>query len=259
MSDFCCIKGCENVVLAMGMCVNHWRMNKKHGSPVSVRPLSAANRGLPAEERFWKGVQKTDGCWLWTLGKDGDGYGIFSAEIHGVKVRKAHRFSYMLATGEILGRHQLIMHSCDNPQCVNPAHLDAGTPAENTADMMRKGRDRYGRLVQAQKVAKLSDEQVVAILADARPYAVIAAEYGVHKQTVLAIKARTTRQEVQADTIVRNKRGAAGEQRSEVFTERDITAIRDTNISGVLLAEAYGVSAATICDIRKRRSWRNVN
>lgn len=261
MLEVCCIKGCEKEVCAMGLCVNHWRMNKKHGSPVAVRMLAHANRGLSAEDRFWKSVTKADGCWLWNAAKDADGYGVFDAIIHGVKTKKAHRFSHMLATGEILSPHVLVMHSCDNPSCVNPGHLSSGTPSENMADMIRKGRHLPGRAVQAQKVRKITEDQVVSILKDGRPYAMIADAYGIHKQSVMAIKARTTRKEVHIDPseIVRNKRGASGEARSKSLTEEDVRYIRAATISGADLAREFGVTSATICDIRKHRSWKDVN
>jgi DNA-binding transcriptional regulator YiaG len=261
MSDICCIKGCEKEVLAMGLCVNHWRMNKKHGSPVAVRQLAHANRGLSAEDRFWKSVTKTDGCWLWNAGCDRDGYGVFDAFIHGIKTKKAHRFSHMLSTGEVLDRNVFVMHSCDNPQCVNPSHLSSGSAAENTADMIRKGRHVNGRKSQLLKVQKVSDAQVVEILKDPRSYDDIAASYGIHRQSIVAIKGRTTRQGVQVDEsqIVRRKRGAAGEARSKTLTEADIRFIRDTDMRNTDIAAKYGVSQQTICDIRKRRSWKDVH
>jgi hypothetical protein len=260
MSEVCCIKGCEKPVLAMGMCVNHWRMNKKHGSPVAVRPLSAANRGLTAEQRFWKSVTKTDTCWLWKSGCDLDGYGKFHATIFGIKTTKAHRYSHMLATGEVLNPHTLVMHSCDTPGCVNPDHLSSGTAAENMADMVRKGRHLPGRQIANQKIIKISDEQVLEILKDTRSYAEIARDYGIHKQHVLDIKARRTRRHVAIDfkEIARSKRGTQGEKRSELLKEQDVLDIRASKDSGRALADRYGVSQQTICDIRKRRSWRHL-
>lgn len=260
MSSECCIKGCDRPILAMGLCVNHWRMNKKHGSPVAMRPLTAENRGLTTEARFWKSVQKTAGCWLWGAAVDRDGYGVFNAVIFGVGVRRAHRYSHMLHTGEVLDGHVLVMHSCDNPKCVNPAHLSSGTPAENTADMMRKGRDAAGRRRQASRVSKLTDEQAIAVIKDPRRYEEIAAEYGIHKQHVLELKARTSRRDLNIDSsqVVRSRRGLRGEERSKRLTEADIRRIRDGNESGAALAREYGVSSPTITDIRKRRSWRHV-
>lgn len=257
----CCIKGCDKPVLALGMCVNHWRMNKKYGSPVAKRPLSAENRGLKSEERFFKSVKKIEGqCWLWQASLDRDGYGVLEATIYGIRTSRAHRFSLMFHTGEVLDNHQLVMHACDNPQCVNPDHLSSGTAAENTADMMKKGRHVAGRVVHARKISKLSEEQVRAILIDPREYAAIAADYGIHKQHVLTIKARRTQHFVDVSDleIVRNARGAKGEARSKNLTEADVRAIRASSLGPTALGREYGVSAPTICDIRTHRSWKHV-
>jgi hypothetical protein len=260
METVCCIKGCDLTVVALGLCVNHWRMTVKHGSPVAQRPLSAINRGLGDEHRFWKSVHKGDGCWLWTAGRDDDGYGRFKAEIFGVLVFRAHRYSHILATGELLTPDRLVMHSCDNPPCVNPAHLSSGTGLENTLDMIIKGRHLGRSRAHADKVAKLSDDQVRAILRDGRPYAKIAAEFDVHPQTVMALKARTSRTYVEIDPadIVRNKRGARGAAKSKLLTDADVQAIRVSDERTSVLARQYGVSAPTICDIRKLRSWTHL-
>jgi hypothetical protein len=93
--------------------------------------------GLPAIERFWDKVQKTESCWLWTAYLKRNGYGqFFPRRGHPVY---AHRYSYELARGAIPDG-LLVLHACDNPRCVNPNHLSLGTQKENLADMRRKGR-----------------------------------------------------------------------------------------------------------------------
>lgn len=80
-------------------------------------------------ERFFAKVDKTDDCWLWRGGTGGNHYGKFRP-YPGAKHTSAHRIAYELIVGPIpAGLH--LDHVCQNPQCVNPAHLEPVTAAEN--------------------------------------------------------------------------------------------------------------------------------
>lgn len=91
-------------------------------------------------QRFHRGYSRggTNECWEWQKGRHGDGYGQIS--INGV-VLYAHRLSYKVFKG-YLSKHDVVMHTCDNPPCVNPNHLIKGTRKTNSDDKIKKGRDR---------------------------------------------------------------------------------------------------------------------
>lgn len=132
------------------------------------------------------------GCWEWLASKDKDGYGRFR---WGAEKTRAHRAAYMLFKGQIVG-DLVVMHSCDNPGCVNPDHLSLGTNADNTADMVAKGRQAKGEAItkgrdyrgERHPGAKITQEQARRILADDRTHSEIADDYGVTRATISHLK-----------------------------------------------------------------------
>jgi hypothetical protein len=105
---------------------------------------------------FWSKVEKTDNCWIWTAGKNHDGYGMFWLD---GRNQKAHRVAYQLTKGSI-SEGLVLLHKCDNPFCVNPDHLTEGTRQENTQDMVNKGRHLHGT---DHPLSKLTEANVVSI------------------------------------------------------------------------------------------------
>jgi hypothetical protein len=97
-------------------------------------------------DRLMRHVVKSDGCWIWTASKDRHGYGQFSmAERTGVgqtRSTRAHRAAYTLLVGPIPDG-LMLDHLCDTRACVNPAHLEPVTNAENIAREYRRRRPTH--------------------------------------------------------------------------------------------------------------------
>lgn len=124
------------------------------------------------------------GCWLWLDGVDGSGYGRLTVD--GRRVR-AHRVSLIAAVGDIGALCAL--HRCDQPSCVNPEHLFAGTMKDNTQDMLKKGRGRHGPVRRGEDapMAKLTPASVMEVRmlhAAGATFADIGRRYNVSYQSI---------------------------------------------------------------------------
>lgn len=85
--------------------------------------------------RIRRRINTAGDCWPWTGARNKDGYGRVG---YNGKVEYAHRLVYLLTRGH--PGDLCVLHSCDNPPCVRPAHLFLGTHADNMRDAYRKGR-----------------------------------------------------------------------------------------------------------------------
>jgi hypothetical protein len=116
------------------------------------------------KQRFWaKVIKKENGCWEWTGSHNRFGYGVVTvANIPHL----AHRFGWMLTFG-LIPDGSMLCHRCNNPPCVNPAHLYVGDAETNAADMMRAGRWRNGRMrltaAQVSEIRSLVDQGLTKV------------------------------------------------------------------------------------------------
>lgn len=135
------------------------------------------------KENFEAKFEKTTGCWLWQAAKTSQGYGQFGYK---GMMRGAHRVAFELYVAEIpAGMH--VLHTCDTPGCVNPAHLKLGSNADNVAD--RSARGRTAKFIgEAHHNAAFSQEQVEAIKKEYASRKIshrsLAFKYGVSKTTI---------------------------------------------------------------------------
>lgn len=135
-------------------------------------------------ERFCRKVtvpQDATQCWIWTGSRLHYGHGAFAPDGRVPRCTPAHRWLYQYVNGVVLPPHINVNHHCDNPPCVNPAHLYAGTQADNVRDMVRRGRARNGR-------ARFSAEEVRAIRRSRQSTRQLARAWGVLPNTIRLIR-----------------------------------------------------------------------
>jgi hypothetical protein len=135
------------------------------------------------QERFWQkvDVRGPDECWPWTAGKLPAGYGLFNLNS---KMVLAHRLSLGLKLGRTISPGLYAIHSCDNPICVNPAHLREGTQAENMTDKVERGRQLWGEKHGRAKLTEADVRQIFELRATGLTQLEIAAEVGVDRSQV---------------------------------------------------------------------------
>ena len=137
-----------------------------------------------AWKRFLAKTKITEGCWLWTGTFGTRGYGQFRPGRAAEGQVGAHRAAWAIFFGEF-DQKLFVLHRCDTPACVNPAHLFLGTHQDNMQDMTQKGRHPRGN-------AKLSPADVDAIRASTDSHRALARRFGVNEATVRFVRKGAT-------------------------------------------------------------------
>lgn len=181
------------------------------------------------EERFWSRVDKSagpEGCWPYQGKDDKRGYVRIMIKRKRVGV---HVLSFTIANGKV-PEGQIVCHHCDNPPCVNPKHLFAGTYKDNTQDMMAKGRHVSGPTLHPERMPR-------------------GTRHGSH---------------LHPERVARGERCGAS-----VLTADAIRAVRRIGIARSLIplrdrpslkpvADGLGVSVTTLYNILSGRTWKHV-
>lgn len=143
----------------------------------------------PAERLRLKSVTKLNGCIEWIGNKNNKGYGIM--EVAG-RTLACHRLAWELANNKKVPNNMCVCHSCDNPPCINPAHLWIGTRADNHIDMVNKNRHAHGK----NSNSRLTEQQVLQIRSEYKgirgEYRRIAERLGVSRSVIEDVVQRKT-------------------------------------------------------------------
>ena len=208
--------------------------------------------------RFMSKVSQQDGreCWIWLAAKNEAGYGVFSWGVE----RLAHRAAYVMLK-EPIPPGLVVRHRCDNPACVNPDHLVAGTQTDNMNDAIE--RDRFPKGEDHHSL-KLNEQKVREILSSTEPAKVLAQRYGVSVDYVSMIQRGVRWGHVKMNHLpdrIRRKRefGRYGEgHHGTSLTEADVVGILSDSRTNKEVAATFGTSATTVSNIKNGKTWRNV-
>jgi len=214
------------------------------------------------EQQFWENVcPQENGCWLWMRARceARGGYGIVNFN---KKMWKAHRLAWFLTHGPI-PEGKYVLHSCDNPPCVNPAHLRVGTQSDNMQDMHARGRHPSPGQPSGERhaMAKLRDEEVRTIhqrLKEGEKQTDLALEYGVSIGTIGFIAAGRTWGNLGLGALGRR---LGSKRPGAKLTEQDIPTILNHLRKGETMkkvAEDFGVGRSTIYSIWHGLKWKHV-
>jgi hypothetical protein len=179
--NVCAVDGCEAKHYCRGWCTKHYGRWKATGDPVGLMyPF-----GGPRLTWLMDALGKRDRseCWEWPWSRNNQGYGRCYYER---RQRYAHNVALILdGHPQPPAPRDRAMHSCDNPPCVNPAHLRWATQNENVQDKVAKQRQSRG---EGHPRTNLTAEQIRAIRSDTRYHRVIAADYGVTESCIAKIQ-----------------------------------------------------------------------
>jgi len=197
-------------------------------------------------------------CHYWTGELNATGYGIFRV-YRGDKRTPylAHRVAFVLANGPVPIDRPHVLHSCDNPMCVNPAHLHAGTPGENMREMQLRRRQRLGERHPRSKISDAGMATVISLIDEGSvSVSEIAAQFGVGVSHISAIRHGNVGPNHPA--FGRPKPTGRSDRRLPDGEAAQIYRRARGGERNIDLANEYGVAPSFIADIKRGVTYASV-
>lgn len=147
-----------------------------------------ATANIPIDLRFWihVDIRDADECWVWRGRVTHEGYGVMCYRDANVR---AHRLALELTTTPV-PPGMVVCHRCDNPPCVNPAHLFVGTHQDNMRDMKAKGRAAVGERHSRARIGAKEVAEIRKRAAAGEADSLLGAAFGISRKTVFDVVAR---------------------------------------------------------------------
>lgn len=190
-TKLCAVTDCGRKAITKGFCDKHYRRYRRSGDPLFVNKTRKRRDPPSFASRFWDRVDKTsnaNGCWEWTGFTNLGGYGRLR---WGAKKVLAHRAAWKLEHGK--DASSMLLHSCDNPKCVNTDHLREGTHKDNANDKCRRNRQAKGSATGRAKLHETDVQQIKEMIAlKTMKQTEIARMFGVGRSAIVRIKSGLT-------------------------------------------------------------------
>lgn len=190
----CSIEGCKKKHKSRGLCDKHYYHFRLKGDPLKLsRRENTPFNGIEEEgfaAFFWSQAAITanpDKCWIWQRTFVNHGYGQIQL---GGKRYRAHRLAWQLANGHPPAVDLEILHSCDNPSCINPNHLSEGTHKQNMAEALERRRLKVGSECSWTDLTEVDIIKIRQLLADGSTGRAVARMYNMSEPAISEIKNR---------------------------------------------------------------------
>lgn len=209
------------------------------------------------KSKFTEGDKES--CWDWEFGVTAGGYGQMAYKC---KKYASHRLSWSYYNDKSIPKGCVIMHTCDNPKCVNPSHLKLGTQKDNVADMMAKGRFKdYNKKGSNNPQSVVNPDHVIDIYTSNGTHKAISEKYGYKLSTVANIRIGRGWTHITNNLVKgsRGKAGAKGELNGKcTLTEDIVKEIYEREGSAKELARFFLCSYNAIYGIKSGATWSHV-
>lgn len=217
--------------------------------------------------RFWKKVDKNGPvpahcpelgpCWVWIGKRNDNGYGIFTI---GKMCLRSHRISWELSEGPT-SLH--VLHKCDNPACLNPSHLFAGTQQDNVEDMWSKARavPPPAHLGAANNRARLTAEQVIEIrrlYAGGATQTELGARFGMRQNKISDIVLCRVWKHLPGAEAQRREPAERANAKLSADDVRRMRALRRSGIGNRAIAAQFGISENAARNAISGKTWSHV-